>query len=262
MASLTGNSIDTSYQGLIKTIDNASVDPTILKQLTDGVGGTLPIEVSQIETKFASGSSVDFTGTTVTGLPSGGGASAMNGYIVPGRPLTNGWSFPSQWALPFPAREGQTLDQLNIHVHTAFDPGTTIDLYLYNSQGRTTPVADSMIIPFTKLATLATGVAIDVSGLLNITLTPYTLPETGCYYLYAIQSGTGSGLWLEAGNDPSSGNSWVNFLGWNPFNSNTAFAARHSCTGAAANAPATIAASGSGLGSLVRPAHFWFKNSN
>ncbi len=67
MATLTGNAINTSYQGLIKFDDNGVVNPTTLKQLTDGTGGSLPIQVSQIETKFQS--LVDFTGATVTGLP-------------------------------------------------------------------------------------------------------------------------------------------------------------------------------------------------
>ena len=69
MSALTGNAINTSYQGLIKFDDNGTVLPTTLKTLTDGTGGTLPLSISQIETKFTSGSLVDFTGTTVTGLP-------------------------------------------------------------------------------------------------------------------------------------------------------------------------------------------------
>jgi trimeric autotransporter adhesin len=67
MATLTGNAINTSYQGLVKFNDNGAVDPTTLKQLTDGTGGSLPIQVSQIQTKFQS--SVDFTDATVSGLP-------------------------------------------------------------------------------------------------------------------------------------------------------------------------------------------------
>ena len=69
MATLTGNAINTSYQGLIKLDDNGAVQPTALKTLTDGTGGTLPIQFSQVETKFTSGSLVDFTGVTVSGLP-------------------------------------------------------------------------------------------------------------------------------------------------------------------------------------------------
>ena len=73
MASLTGNAINTSYQGLIKFNDNGAALPTTLKALSDGTGGSLPISFSQIQTKFAEGSAIDFTNTTITGLPSGGG---------------------------------------------------------------------------------------------------------------------------------------------------------------------------------------------
>jgi len=61
MSTLTGQPIKDTYQGLIKTTDNAAIDGT-LKALTDGEGNPLPIEVS------ATG--VNFTGD-VTGLPVG-----------------------------------------------------------------------------------------------------------------------------------------------------------------------------------------------
>lgn len=70
MATLTGNQIDLTYQGLIKLDDNGAIDPTVLKQITDGTGGSLPIQVSQVQTKFQS--LVDFTGATVTGISAGG----------------------------------------------------------------------------------------------------------------------------------------------------------------------------------------------
>ena len=70
MATLTGNAINTSYQGLIKLDDNGAINPTTLKQLTDGTGGSLPIQVSQVETKFQS--LVDFTSATVIGIAAGG----------------------------------------------------------------------------------------------------------------------------------------------------------------------------------------------
>ena len=68
MATLTGNQIDLTYQGLIKLDDNGAIDPTVLKQITDGTGGSLPIQVSQVQTKFQS--LVDFTNATVTGISS------------------------------------------------------------------------------------------------------------------------------------------------------------------------------------------------
>ena len=71
MATLTNTKIKDTYPGLIKLEDNGAVQPTALKQLTDGTGGSLPIQISQIETKFSG--AVDLTGVTVTGLPSAAG---------------------------------------------------------------------------------------------------------------------------------------------------------------------------------------------
>ena len=73
MATLQGTKIKDTYPGLVKFANNGTVDPTTLQQLTDGTGGSLPISLSQVETKFQTGSLVDFTGTTVTGLPSASG---------------------------------------------------------------------------------------------------------------------------------------------------------------------------------------------
>lgn len=77
MAALTGNQIDQSYQGLIKTTDNAALSGTA-KALTDGVGGATNIQMSNTATNFVSGT-VDFTGSTVSGLPGGGGLESGTG---------------------------------------------------------------------------------------------------------------------------------------------------------------------------------------
>jgi len=69
MAQLTGNPINTSYTGLIKTLDNAAITATP-KALTDGSGNVINIEIGTGATKFPSGT-VDFTGSTVSGLPAG-----------------------------------------------------------------------------------------------------------------------------------------------------------------------------------------------
>ena len=76
MAALTGNSIDSSYQGLIKTTDNGAITGTA-KAVTDGLGNATNIEISNTATNFVSGT-VDFTGSTVSGLP-GGAAGLENG---------------------------------------------------------------------------------------------------------------------------------------------------------------------------------------
>ena len=67
MATLTGNPIKDSYDGLIKTTDNAALSGTA-KAITDGVGGATNLQMSTTSTNFVSGT-VDFTGATVTGLP-------------------------------------------------------------------------------------------------------------------------------------------------------------------------------------------------
>jgi len=77
MAALTGNQIDQSYQGLIKTTDNAGLSGTA-KAITDGVGGATNIEMSNTATNFVSGT-VDFTGSTVSGLPGGAGLESGTG---------------------------------------------------------------------------------------------------------------------------------------------------------------------------------------
>lgn len=77
MAQLTGNAIQSSYLGLIKTTDNAAIGGTA-KAITDGAGNATNIEMSNTATNFVSGT-VDFTGSTVSGLPAGGGGTNFSG---------------------------------------------------------------------------------------------------------------------------------------------------------------------------------------
>ena len=69
MAALTGNAINTSYQGLLKTTDNGALTATA-KAMTDGLGNSSNMLMGTTSTNFQSGT-VDFIGATVTGLPSG-----------------------------------------------------------------------------------------------------------------------------------------------------------------------------------------------
>ena len=69
MSTLTGQQIDQSYLGLIKTNDNAALSATA-KAIQDGSGGATNLEMSNTATNFVSGT-VDFTGSTVSGLPTG-----------------------------------------------------------------------------------------------------------------------------------------------------------------------------------------------
>ncbi len=77
MAQLTGNAIQSSYLGLLKTTDNAAIGGTA-KAITDGAGNATNIEMSNTATNFVSGT-VDFTGSTVSGLPASGGTVSFSG---------------------------------------------------------------------------------------------------------------------------------------------------------------------------------------
>ena len=67
MASLQNAQIDQTYQALLKTGDNGAITGTP-KAITDGAGAATNLEMSNTATNFVSGT-VDFTGATVSGLP-------------------------------------------------------------------------------------------------------------------------------------------------------------------------------------------------
>ena len=85
MAQLTGNAIQSSYLGLLKTTDNAAVGATE-KQITDGAGNNVPLTLGTAGISFTGGA--DFTAATVTGLPGGGGTNFVG----------TGWTLSSQSA--------------------------------------------------------------------------------------------------------------------------------------------------------------------
>jgi len=68
MASLTGNAINTSYQGILKTLDNAAING-VNRVISDGLGNALPLEASTTTIKFTG--NADFTSATVTGISAG-----------------------------------------------------------------------------------------------------------------------------------------------------------------------------------------------
>lgn len=100
MASLTGNPIQNSYGGLIKTENNNAFSGVTTQRLTDGEGNILPVTIGTDLIQITSDSitlvnvanqgmgitgtetifngNVDFTLATVTGLPSSGGTTAFN----------------------------------------------------------------------------------------------------------------------------------------------------------------------------------------
>ena len=71
MATLTGNQIDQSYLGLLKTNSNAAISATS-QVLTDGAGNALTVSASTVGMEFTG--TIDFTGATVLGA---GGAAGL-----------------------------------------------------------------------------------------------------------------------------------------------------------------------------------------
>jgi len=112
MAALTGNSVGSSYLGLLKTTDNAAIDGT-LKNMTDGAGNATPLSMANnyvqlqapvIELIEPTGGTnlimidatqtlfegaVDFTNASVTGLPASGGVGTGTGTNSMATLLTN-----------------------------------------------------------------------------------------------------------------------------------------------------------------------------
>ena len=76
MASLQNAQIDQTYSALLKVGDNGEVNATP-KAITGGDGAATNIEMSNTATNFVSGT-VDFTGSTVSGLPGGATADVPN----------------------------------------------------------------------------------------------------------------------------------------------------------------------------------------
>ena len=66
MATLFDQQIDQTYQGLIKTTDNAALG-AVEKEITDGVGTSSTLKLGTTSASFVG--TLDLTGATVTGLP-------------------------------------------------------------------------------------------------------------------------------------------------------------------------------------------------
>ena len=52
MATLTGNTVQSTYKSLIKINDNSELNATTPENLTDGLGNVMPLQVSQNQIKF------------------------------------------------------------------------------------------------------------------------------------------------------------------------------------------------------------------
>lgn len=97
MATLTGNSIDTTYTGLLKTDDNGVIGATE-KNITDGAGNASTLAIGTASASFTG--TLDLSGATVTGLPGGApglvttgfgnGMKSADALTTPTNTITNG----------------------------------------------------------------------------------------------------------------------------------------------------------------------------
>ena len=75
MSALTGNAISDSYNGLLKSTDNAAIGATE-KNITDGDGNASTLSLGTASASFTG--TLDLSGASVTGLPSGGVTAVSN----------------------------------------------------------------------------------------------------------------------------------------------------------------------------------------
>ena len=166
MATLTGNAIQSSYLGLLKTDDNAAIGATE-KQLTDGAGNNVPMTVGTAGVSFTG--AADFTSATVTGISGGAPAFSTSkvsetqatsscdtirasvlipantfgaGDILEVRSMesisgTTGWTYPELW-ISTVGTVGSAPSGVNVaQAHTSSDGKTYYQKTLY-VQGATT----------------------------------------------------------------------------------------------------------------------------
>lgn len=94
MATLTGQQIDATYQGLIKTTDNAGLGAAP-KVITDGVGTNSTLSLSTTSAAFTG--TLDVSGATVSGLDGLAPAGGATGQVLE---KIDGTDYNYQWATP------------------------------------------------------------------------------------------------------------------------------------------------------------------
>ena len=76
MATLFNTKISDTYEGLIKTFDNAAIG-AVEKNLTDGVGNASTLSIGTSSASFTG--TLDLTNATVVGFSGGGAVDSVNG---------------------------------------------------------------------------------------------------------------------------------------------------------------------------------------
>ena len=184
MSTLNGLPINATYQGLIKTTDNAAIDGTP-KALTDGLGNDLPIEVSTTQTNFKQ--NVDFTEAIVTGLPAGPqGASGIQGVAI-------------NDTIPAAAHTGDLLETI---IDSIYIPANTVmDGDIFSLLARTG--GTKLAAATTTIRAYVSSTMGEIGGSYALLNTGVSLPATVVFttinkYFYvdkADGTGNGTGIW-------------------------------------------------------------------
>lgn len=211
MGNLLNKQIDQSYQGLIKTNDEAAIGATE-KRLQDGTGQDLPVEVGTGGMTYYG--TQDFTNATVTGIGGGGGTTlglhnTTRGIVLDNSAVTNSkfmWrttynstsyatatftvNANTLYATAMSFAEGEIVDKFGVYVRTA---GATLRGAIYSAQydvnGNIEPA--TLLYDFGQIDTTTTGLKV-------ITGANYTLGSTvdNVYFLciHCDDAATGTGI--------------------------------------------------------------------
>ena len=112
MAALTGNSVASSYTGLLKTTDNAPLGATE-KNLTDGAGNPSTLSMGTASASFTG--TLDVSGATLTGVDGLAPAGGTTGQVLE---KIDGTDYNYQWATveglaPAGGTTGQMLEKID-----------------------------------------------------------------------------------------------------------------------------------------------------
>ena len=227
MSALTGSSINTTYQGLIKTTDNAAISGTP-KALEDGAGNTLPVQVGTSSMVYSG--TQDFTGATVVGIGGGGGTPSYSESWVTRGAYTSAEDivYFNSSVYPIWLEEGMNLQTFSAYVGPTGAPaGMTMDFALFSSQRFATPSVSRMLVPNQNLYQIGTSIPFTTPGQVEVTGLSYTVPHSGVYFVHFRSSGTGwwggrAALALGDGNA-----NWQQINANNIFNQNASVAGRY-----------------------------------
>ena len=154
MAQLTGNPINTSYQGILKTLDNAAINGTN-RVISDGVGNALPLEASTTTIKFTG--NADFTSATVTGIAAGGLVSGTG---------TNSL----QSGIPGATSNASSTNSIAIGVDASMSGGFGAAIGVYSEAGGNYANAFGSLCNASATNSLAVGKQATASGIASISI--------------------------------------------------------------------------------------------